>query len=74
MEKKRRANAAIKERKSGEKKKSDCMDKGGRKLTIKECGGRLVWCDENCELCLAARNTTSTEETAERHEGSEEET
>ena len=41
---------------------------------IKECGGRLVWCDENCEFCLAARTTTSTEETAERHEGSEEET
>lgn len=31
-------------------------------MVIKECGGRLVWCDENCEACLGTKNTTSTED------------
>lgn len=42
-------------------------------MVIKECGGRLVWCDENCEACLGARTISSTEKTAGMREGSEEE-
>ena len=41
-------------------------------MVIKECGGWLVWCDENCEACLAARTTASTEETDGTHEKSKE--
>lgn len=40
-------------------------------MVIKECGGRLVWCDKNCEACLAARTTSSTEKTAGMREESE---
>lgn len=42
-------------------------------MVIKECGGRLVWCDENCEACLAARTTSKTENTEGMHAESEEE-